>query len=913
MADQDIAYIFTPPSLSSITLPINRNDVGYTATLIAGLSGSVSLSACFDKYGILWKWSTFETGNSAIPETSFTGLCALTATALQNTVFTFPSSWATTQCAFSAGSLTPDLFGPFSKKWTNEGPLSASLFNKSSICTVDTYTWTLCSDTGWSYTQTIPTSVSEQFVYILRLEQDGLIPNTVSERRDTNLLLNVKLTAQCFLSADGPNLSYIYPIVDLNYPFTSITPPRVRLYTPNRFVLTGVNINFENLITFPEKINRLEIDFDDGKVVSYLGNDIQKAHFTQSYETVGSKTLKATIYTDLYPTPYTETFSKIVQILDTYDQVSPTEYRINTEPIQLPWSSIPEVGTNDWVVEDNINNCFKKLYENLQYLETRGRFYPDTYSDYFGWLGLQPQRVNQLSGCEFWTWEDLDCFTSPLPYTVTWRDVLSGESLANSGSLIDCGTWVKQECGGSEFNPTCEGKYIFGNVCTRWNWRDRSTGALQLGTTPITWAQTKLGRDFQKRWFFEPCEITFQIVCDEGVWNVNINNIDAFYQTIQSPRVTSKCFYSGVASKNNNLFVAQKTNIRLLSSDYSASFYNAVNQIDDIQTFSDIKNICLDSSNKIFVLDSLLNQVIGFLYSSDQPRTRLDIYTSWGGFGTAKSTNRFSNPNDIHIDQFDNVWITDTGNGCVKLYSNTGSWIRTITDSELVTSAPLSLCIDSNQNVHILTDKEIRIYTYTGDFLYGYSYKEYLNTQPFRITSSFNREIIYVATKDQVIKFFKNGAFAGYIIKQQEGVSNITGIYHDEFRNLLISVDNKILKYPDIMTISRIKGILPSNYWSLNDIYIHKEEYIQNWVYTKAFQRMWDNIELFRNTLQFTEFGCKVYIPPIYAKDKMAVGQNEIVTASTVNRVLGYLWDNFTTLLNYFDPNCVDKQFTLSE
>ena len=106
------------------------------------------------------------------------------------------------------------------------------------------------------------------------------------------------------------------------------------------------------------------------------------------------------------------------------------------------------------------------------------------------------------------------------------------------------------------------------------------------------------------------------------------------------------------------------------------------------------------------------------------------------------------------------------------------------------------------------------------------------------------------------------------------------------------------------MTLTKQKGDLPTNYWSLQDLYIHKEEYVQNWVYTKAFQRLWDNIEIFRSTLHYSTANCKSYKSPIHSKDKMIIGQNEIVTSTVINRVLGYLWNNFYSLVDYFDPNC---------
>jgi hypothetical protein len=208
--------------------------------------------------------------------------------------------------------------------------------------------------------------------------------------------------------------------------------------------------------------------------------------------------------------------------------------------------------------------------------------------------------------------------------------------------------------------------------------------------------------------------------------------------------------------------------------------------------------------------------------------------------------------------------------------------------------------------IHVLTEKEIRIYTYEGVYKQSYSYTEFATSKvPVKINTSYNREVIYLALETQVLKFFRNGVFAGYIIQEKENLPSITGLYQDEYRNLLITAGDKILKYPDLMTQKLLKGPLPSNYWSLQDILINKEEYVQSWVYTKAFQRMWDNIEIFRNTLLFdTTNPCKVYKGPVHGKEKMIIGQNEIVTSTVVNRAIRYLWENFETLIDYFDPSC---------
>ena len=395
------------------------------------------------------------------------------------------------------------------------------------------------------------------------------------------------------------------------------------------------------------------------------------------------------------------------------------------------------------------------------------------------------------------------------------------------------------------------------------------------------------------------------VFCNNGTWNVNIPGLDSNYGTVNNGNyVNANCIYKGIVSKNNNIYAVQSTQINLLSSDYLATVYGVVNTTDGKTSFSSIANISLDSSGKIFVLDTNLSQVITFVADSNNNWYE---FNNWGGFGFTSSKFKFNTPQDIHIDQLDNVWVCDTGNNAIKQYTNTGSWLLTISDNNLASHPPLSLAVDSQKNVHVLTTNGIFVYDYFGNYQYTYSYSAYAtSTNPRRINTSYNREVIYIAFDTQVLKFFRTGTFNGYIIKSLTNVTNINSIYQDEFRNLLVVSDNIILKFSDLMQLTTRQSSLPTQYWSLNDLLIHKEEYVQNWVYNKSFERLWDNIEMFRNTLQYSTGNCLSYTAPLHGKNKMIIGQNEIVTSTTVNRVLGYLWDNFYTLVKYFDPNCTN-------
>jgi hypothetical protein len=879
-------YNFKPGIDTTIYLPINGSTNAYKSFFDIGALGSISLSACFDLYGILWKWSTFEVN-------SLTG-----TSGLRSTHTPFPSSWKTVECA-----------SEFNKKWTNQGLLSAKMFDPLyAACSGSTITWILCTTNllhNWSAVQVNKISATRAFDFSLNIKDYGFTKFTTNSYYDTVLSLIVKVPVTC---VDPITKASENSILTETVSITSVAPPAVKLYTPNRFVLTGTNINFQNLIHRPELIKSLTADFGNGKSIILSDDNISK-NLTTTYNTIGFKTV--TIKTELKPLYYvsdiiTTEFPNIVQVLPYYDEIYVEDYRTSLTPLSLPYTTCPSVGINDWVTDDNINSCIQKIYSNIEYLNGLGKTYSDTYSDYFGFLGVTSYLDPTQLCPPAWTWEDADCLNSALPidYIPTWADLLSSvDPLVQSGKFAKngCATWLYQ-AGITISDPNCYGRY-----CLQWNWKSRKSGE---SLTNVTWADTKnISETYPKVWKNDigcsDAVVVKGIFCDEGVWNVNIPGLDTYYNTHSAFNVQQKCIYSGIVSKENKLFVTQKTQVKVLSSDYTAVFYDYRNTYNDVIGFSNISNISIDSSGKLFVLDKVLSQI--GVYKYDWSTRNWSIITTWGGNGTAATISKFLLPTDIHVDQLDNVWVCDTGNNVIKHYSNAGTWIKTVRDDEFTKYPIISLVVDSQKNVHVLTQKEIRVYDYIGNFLFSYAYTANIsltNTIPVRLASSYNREIIYIAFNNQVLKFFRNGAFAGYIIKPTDGINSISSLYHDEYRNLLITSYDKIYKFPDIMKTKPLKGPLPPSYWNLNDLLIHKEEYIQNWVYSKSFQRLWDNIEIFRDTLHYSTDKCKTYTAPIHDKSKMIIGQNEIVTSVVVNRVLGYLWDNFYTLVKYFDPNC---------
>jgi len=893
----DYFIAFNPGLQPTVYLPLNGSKKEFIASFDAYLNNPEALSACFDKHQTIWKWSTF-----------------LDCSAVNTAVYE-PSSWGTVQCS-----------GVFPKRWVREG-LDDVEQAVPIFCTLSSIVWTLSARTPIKEWIDLPTIIdSREFTYTLQLSEYGgelditTTGFTVSKYSDTFITLNAKQTAFCTITAQpiisNPNIVVndwtVKPtVLEKTFIVTSVQPYELKIYTPNRYVLLNTSVFVENLFERAVPgVTALDILLDDvqGETVTVTGDNVGKS-FAISYSSVGGKTVSFTGYSQFYSDTYTVTYDNLHRVLEVYDIINPEAYisldRVITD---LPWKEQPVVGANDWVVSDNINSCIKKFYENLMYLDKRNFIYQDTFNEYFGWLGPEPTVLQGVTSCPVFTWDDTDCTNPENIFAASWMDLMSGgviPEVTETGSYARCGTWQTHICPISSVVPNCLGKY-----CLEWRWTSRkSTNSTAL----VTWKDTQCAKSegkFGKVWLqpLQECETVKNINCDEGVWNVNIPGLNDFYDPIPECYSQNRCTYTSIASFNNILYLTQNTQIKLLSSNRTATFFDLRTTYNDATPFVNIKSIALDSQQRIYVLDGTLSQVSVYEYKQNSPGERWVLFTTFGGIGGSTSKTKFFNPTELHVDQFDNIWVVDTGNFVLKQFTYTGSWQFTLRDDEYFREhPPRSVCVDSQSNVHVLTDKSVRVYTYRGVFLFEYVpgplNKPLIGAH--KINTNYNREIVYIASKSQVIRHFRNGNYSGTIIDNKQCVDNIQDVFHDEYRNLLVVNDDKVLKFVDTMTIIPLKGKLPQQFWQLNELLIHDEEYVQNWVYTKALHRLWDNIEIFKNTLIYDDSGpCKQYRPPLHIKDKITVGQNEIVTSTVINRSLKYLWDNFNVLMEYYKTNC---------
>ena len=705
----------------------------------------------------------------------------------------------------------------------------------------------------WSYETTFAPGISGYSFCLGYLNENNV--NDYFFKCSAGFNTNVATTAQVYKTSKINLPPYDWECKTLSFPLTSSVIverlPVSQLFTSSYYYLTGEAIKIYN-ITNTRNVNVLSItlssqSLDEPLVFNSGWSGVTVPEYkTVTFDEVGSMTMTATInfLDEQGRSQYiTTVLNDFVEIVSKYDYVEPNSFRsVDSVPLSLT-EAYPKISPNEWVTEDNINSIFKKFYEALDELRSYARSY-NTTNKIIG--RIEPFGEGGCIGtyCLDWKWKTLKSLFSPL--YVTWKKTKLGQELT--------ARWAQEECSTLSNQLSCPGY-------SRW-------------ITP----------------FINPSEFTD--------WNCLEEN--------------ATCSYIGICKldRADKLIIAYKNALQVINNDYTSQFLGEQYFVDEVFQFQDIAGVASTTDEMIAVLDSTISRVSVFSLDNNN---KFNLFTTWGRYGLANSKTGFNKPQDIHVDKQNNVYVCDTGNECVKKLTVTGRHVLTFNSSKFENNPPISICVDSDGRLHCLTqDSTIMVFDKSGNHVFDYFLPE--NLTGIKINSSHERETVYVTFDEGIAKFFKNGIFSHYVIEKaqcttQNEPSTITGfanLIHDSNRNLYVVLNNSITKIIDRMTIDEVsyENYAQDALWSLNSILIDKEEYIQAWVYLRAFHRLWDNIELFRNSLFYEIEGCKSFTLPTYSKEHLKLGQNEIVTNATINRLSEQLWLNLQSIAKYFDPTC---------
>jgi len=635
---------------------------------------------------------------------------------------------------------------------------------------------------------------------------------------------------------------------------TSILPlPVTNLYVANYYNLTGTNVLFTNVWSnsstqaTPASTTILYRDLSSAPL-----SGGQSDTFFFKVSDLGMVDLSATTtFIDSSYNSYTKTYHApgIFEVVEAFDDIETQHYRSEISPLVLIYNTAPRLTPNEWVTNDNVNNLIDKFTVAINELDQYTSLYTLSTTKQTGRL---EQRYMQTG------------YTSSL--------TLSAYTLPD-GSITTYGYNIPIDTFGTQLS-SLSAITTFGSSLTA----TVSFPIFEFITVPVL-----PGLEYK--------------------WVTPFIDPNSYYNW-PVPSLSSSLYYRGliVLPKSKKIVTGYQNYINLINNSYASRVLSTANSIDDIFEFQNIQSVQATSQDYVVVLDSAFPRVSVYTINNDQ----FSLFTTWGNFGYASSKLGFNKPQDLHIDQQDLIWVADTGNNCIKKFTINGKNLLVIIHEYLNINAPISVCVDSQQHVHALTKGGVFVFDSEGTYLFDYSLPAEIQGAS-KINTSYNRESIYIVHNTGVIKYFRTGVIYQYTVDKlslNDGTTlqGFASIHQDQYRNLYITAKDQVIRIADLMKLNRHRAqTIEQLLWVSNELYEHKEEYVQPWVYLKSFHRLWDNIELFRNSLFYNETTRGSYVPPTYAKSELVIGQNEIVTNAVINRICDQLWTNLRSIISFFN------------
>lgn len=363
---------------------------------------------------------------------------------------------------------------------------------------------------------------------------------------------------------------------------------------------------------------------------------------------------------------------------------------------------------------------------------------------------------------------------------------------------------------------------------------------------------------------------------------------------------------------------------------------------DDV--FTDIKAISVDSNGYTWVLDDVGTHTKIGVFEYD---VNWSFKSSWNVTNTS-SKKYIQNPTDLKIKD-GAVYISCdsasvSGGVEIRVFNEVGSYMGSMSYSDLTSIESIAITTD-----YIIALSDNKLYKFDMDysfvevidltesiFTYDYENQSYNETVISGIFNNATGVFFYGIAGNQVYKFGQSGNIlesfgktAVNYINSTIGDSdsdyypekNITGIFHDEEFNLYVSSDYDVVRYYDRAEVfdrllDDLSFSIDDCVWETDQLDVGPDENATAWVYNRVFDRIIDNLNIFRlalkgpqalistNTFEYvvtSNFKPSEYVPLDYEKGDIAIGINELHCEASLNRCIRQIHECFDTCLGYIN------------
>ncbi len=189
----------------------------------------------------------------------------------------------------------------------------------------------------------------------------------------TNPLYGYVVPGSSFTGSAGVNGSNIYDaIIELTItPALTTAKIPFKIYTPYTYALTGSPVWIQTVVPDSNSITTVYVNWGDGIISTYAVAASTELYFAHTYASVSGSPYTISVTGSDGTNSYVLTARRFT-IDDTYPVLNLADYAKTLGIyLTLPYTRDQvQVGSNEWVVADNINSALEKLKDNYNYLYT---------------------------------------------------------------------------------------------------------------------------------------------------------------------------------------------------------------------------------------------------------------------------------------------------------------------------------------------------------------------------------------------------------------------------------------------------------------------------------------------------------------------------------------------------------------
>lgn len=417
-----------------------------------------------------------------------------------------------------------------------------------------------------------------------------------------------------------------------------------------------------------------------------------------------------------------------------------------------------------------------------------------------------------------------------------------------------------------------------------------------------------------------------------NLWNPDLPNLDDNFET---PILTSS--FSNIvdikvkdSSSNRYIYLIENNKLKLLNGlSLYANTIISVSSIGFNDPFTSLSALDVDSAGNIFLLDS------GIVYKTqyDIVNGRIILETQIGGTGLQEDRYLFNSACDLTIDNQDRVYVVDTNNLCVKVYTSNLIWANTITATGFSTgNKPIKICTNPvNGEIYVITTgrdlfvfdsafnlvSQVSLITTANSIgLISTIYNETIH----KIFSDRQSNYLHVVTDGSAIKFTKSGRLINKIVNPT--LTSLRSGCIDQNNQLFIAGSDRVYQLLDLAQSTSLKSDTETPI-ALSAITLNAtgHEFVQDWVYNKAIKKILRNLVVLNGSLiqkvvvSFDLDGSlrSFFIRPLDSNEKVSitidlnnyVNVNEFVLSDVVNRIITAILDNQKAILASIKPSVI--------